>query len=148
MNRERLTHKATALLLEPAVVDATGASDAVDLQGFDAAEIVVLHGDVTAAAGANNLALKLQAAPDGANPALIASYADVAAADLRGAFTLLQNAVTAGVQRVGYVGTGRYLRVVITETGTAEAVVGIAAVLELSDRQPANAKTPAVSTPA
>lgn len=142
MNRERTTHKADAVLLAPANVDATTASDYVDTQGFDAAEIVVVHGDVTAAAGANTLTLTVQEAADGEDPEAAASYSTVAAADLVGAFTVLGNGVTAGVQRVAYRGTGRYLRVVATEAGTAAAVIGAIALLELSDREPANAKTP------
>lgn len=139
MNRERVTHKTVASLRAPATLDATGSSAYVDTQGYDAAEVVVHHGDVTAAAGANNLALKLQHAD--ATPGAAGSYEDVPAADLRGTFALLENGVTAGVQRVAYVGGKRYLRLVATETGTAAAVVGVLAVLELSDREPANAKT-------
>lgn len=148
MNRERLTHKADALLLAPATVAATAGTDAVDLQGFDAVEVVVAHGDVTAAAGANNFVLSLSSAPDGSVITDLGAYSAVAAADVVGSFDTLENGVLAGVQRVGYIGTDRYLRVVITETGTASAEIGIVALLELSDREPANVKTPDVDTPA
>lgn len=146
MNRERVTSKASATLLAPAAVAATAASGYVDLQGFDAVEVVVNHGIVTAAAGANNLVITLQAAADGATPGSAAAYATVPAADLRGSFNTLENGVLAGVQRVGYVGTGRYLRAVVTETGTAAATLGALALLELSDREPANTKTPATGS--
>lgn len=146
MNRERVTHKAAATLLEPAAVSSTTASGYVDLQGFDAAEVVVNHGDVTAAAGDNSLDLTLQAAADGATPGTAGEYTTVPAADLVGAFTALENGVTAGVQRVAYIGTGRYLRAVATLTGTASATLGAVALLELSDREPANTKTPAAGS--
>lgn len=147
MNRETLTHKAAAQLLAPAAVSATGASVAVDLQGFDAVEVIVPHGAVTADAGANSLTISLSAAPDGADPEELDDYAAVDAADLVGEFDVLENGVAAGVQRVGYIGRGRYLRAVITEAGTASATLGVIALLDLSDRDPANVKTPAVFTP-
>lgn len=146
MNRERVTHKAAATLLEPAAVDETTTSDYVDLQGFDAVEVLVQHGDVTASAGSNTLTITLQEAADGEDPDDAGVYSTVAAADLRGAFTVLGNGVTAGIQRVGYVGSGRYLRAVVTEAGTAAATLGAIALLELSTREPANALTPTTGT--
>lgn len=146
MNRETLTSRATALLRAPAVLDDDAATSFVDLQGFDAVEVLIAHGAVTAAAGANNIAFAIEIAPDGADPEDEGEYAAAPTADLIGSFTLLANAVAAGVQRVAYRGPARYLRVTADETGTASAVVGVVAVLDKSDRSPANAKTPATGT--
>lgn len=139
MNRETVTSKKVVQLLAPAAVTATGTSAYIDLQGFDAVDIIVPHGATTADAGSHNLLLELQE-KDSA-PQTAAGYTDVAAADLVGEFALLENAVAAGVQVVGYRGTKRYLRVLMTETGTHSTVLGVLAVLTLADRDPANAKT-------
>jgi len=148
MNRELLTHKAVVALLATAAVDADASSDYVDLQGFDAAEFLVPFGDVTAAAGSNNLVITLEEAASGADPEDTGVYTPVAANDLVGALTQLQNGVTAGVGRVGYIGTGRYVRAVVTATGTASASLGVIAILENSVREPANSLTPSTGTPA
>jgi hypothetical protein len=139
MNREKVTSKKYAQLLAPAVVTDTGSSAYLDLQGFDALDIIVSHGAVTASAGANNFVITVQ--EKNTAPATAAGYTTVAAADLVGAFTTLENAVGAGVQVVGYRGSARYVRVLITETGTASAAIGVVAALQLSDRDPANAKS-------
>lgn len=139
MNREKVTGTKYAQLLAAATVTATGASHYVDLQGFDAVDFIVAYGDVTASAGANNFVISLEEKDTA--PATAAGYTAVAAADIRGTPVTLQNGVTAGVFAIGYVGTKRYVRVVITETGTASATIGVLAALKLSDREPANAKS-------
>ena len=139
MNREQVTSKKVVQLLAPAAVTATGTSVYLDLQGFDSVEIIVPHGATTAEAGSHNLLLELQ--EKNTAPQTAAGYTDVVAADLVGGFTLLENAVAAGVQVVGYKGSARYIRVLMTETGTHSTVLGVLAILGLSDRDPANAKT-------
>jgi hypothetical protein len=140
MNRETVTSKKYVQLLAPgaAITDDTGTAY-VDLQGFDAVDIVVTYSNVTASAGNNKFDVIVQEAS--AAPATAGSYTAVAAANLRGSFPVLQNGVTANVASVGVVGSKRYLRVLLDETGTASVIASVMAVLTLSDRDPANAKT-------
>ena len=58
----------------------------------------------------------------------------------------LEDGVTANVSSVGVVGSDRYLRVLLDETGTASVIASVMAVLTLSDRDPANAKTVTTGT--
>ena len=140
MNRETVTAKKYVQLLAPgAAITADASSAYVDLQGFDAVDIVVTYSNVTASAGANNFAVKVQEAS--ATPGTAGSYTDVAASNLRGSFPSLANAVTANVASVGVVGSKRYLRVLFAETGTASVIASVVAVFTLADREPANAKT-------
>ena len=140
MNRETVTSKKYVQLLAPAAaVTADTSSVYLDLQGFDAVDIVATYSNVTASAGSNNIVIKVQEAS--ATPGSAGSYTDVVAANLRGTMPTLQNAVTANVASVGVVGSKRYLRVLLDATGTVSAFVSLMAVLTLSDRDPANAKT-------
>jgi len=139
VNRETITSKKYVRLFDPATVTADSSSRYLDTQGFDTVDIVVVYSDVTASAGANNFVIKVQ--EKDATPGTASGYTDVAAADLRGTFPVLQENVTANVAAVGYVGDARYLRVLIDETGTASATIAVVAVLGLSDRDPANSKT-------
>lgn len=135
MNRDTRTTAAFASLLAPAAaLTATTGTGYVDLQGADAVEVIVAHGAVTADAGANNFVITLQHADE--NPAATGSYATVPASDLNGSFELLQNGVAAGVQAVGYRGPRRYLRAVLTETGTAQVIASVSARLGLLGAQP------------
>lgn len=94
-----------AASLLPASRSASGTGDAVDLRGFESAFAVA---QVGAMAG-GTVTPSLEASYDGT------SYAAVGTADLLGTFS----AITAGtaVQRVGYSGTGRYLKGVFTQAG-------------------------------
>jgi len=140
MNRETVTSKKYVQLLAPgAAITADTSTRYVDLQGFDAVDIVVTYSDVTAATGANNFVVVVQEAS--AAPGTAGSYTAVAAANLRGTIPTLEDGVTANVSSVGVVGSKRYLRVLLDETGTASVIASVMAVLTLSDRDPANAKT-------
>ena len=144
MIREQVSHKATVLLLEPETQTDTVGSDYVDLRGFDAVTFLIPHGDVTAAGGANNFVFTLE--HKDTVPGTAAGYEAVAAADIRGDFDVLENAVTAGVMQVAYVGNRRYVRVVATEAGTASAVFGVVAVLEKGHMGPESDITPDTDT--
>lgn len=145
MNRELVTSKKYANLLTPAAaLTATTYTQYIDLQGFDAVDILVHHGDVTASAGEHYFTVTIQETDD--TPTTASNYANTAASNYRGSFTALGNGVTAGVQAVAYVGAKRYIRVAITETGTASAIVGVVAALQLSDRDPANTKSVTTGT--
>ena len=135
-NRELTTSTRYVQLIEPAAVSATGRTAYVDLQGWDAVDFLVDYGDVTAAGGANNFVITLQ--EKDTVPGTAAGYTAVAAADRTGAFTQLEDGVTSGNSVVGYRGGARYVHVLITETGTAAAVIGVTAVLRKFTRQPSN----------
>lgn len=77
----------------------------VDLVGYGAAMAVVHAGTITDGTHTP----KLQESSDNS------SFSDVAAADLDGVFAALTSNT---IQRVGYKGSKRYLRVVVTVTGS------------------------------
>lgn len=145
MNRETVTSKKYVQLLAPgAAITADTQTKYVDTQGFDAVDIVVTYSDVTASAGSNNFVIKVQEAS--ASPTAVGSYTAVASTNLRGTFPTLQDGVTANVASVGVVANKRYLNVFLDETGTASVIASVMAVLTLSDRDPANAKTVTTGT--
>ncbi len=95
--------------LSPAArVNGTATGTAVDLRGYDAAVITVSFGAYT----------------DGTHtPSVVHSvdgvtYTAVAAADIDGAFTAVSSSAGANtLQQVGYIGSQRYVAVVMTTTG-------------------------------
>ena len=90
--------------ISPAAHTATVTGASVDLQGFNAACAVVSAGTVTDGTHTP----KLQESNDNI------TFTDVAVGDLHGAFI----AVTTGsIQKVGYKGVQRYLRLVSTVAG-------------------------------
>ena len=102
--------------LVPAVRTATADGTGADLRDYDGALGVVEAGAV---AGAGNQTAKLMESDDSTN-GVDGNWNDVAAGDLLGAFAspLVQNSV----QRVGYIGRKRWLRVTITHnSGTSVA---------------------------
>jgi hypothetical protein len=90
--------------LSPAVTTATTNGAGVDLQGFGSAVVVFHPGAIT----------------DGTHTPSVeesdddAAYATVAAADLQGTLAVLADDT---IQRVGYIGTKRYVRAVSTVAG-------------------------------
>jgi hypothetical protein len=101
--------------LTPAVRTASANGVAVDLLGYGSAMAIVNVGAIVAS---GDQTAKLQAGDqsDGSDAA------DVTGADLDGAFTtpLAANSV----QRVGYLGNKRYLRVVITHNSGTSVATG------------------------
>ena len=136
-NRELTTSTRYVQLTEPQTRAAAFRSAAIDLRGWDAVDIVIDYGDVTAAGGANTLTPTLQEA--NVTPAAIGSYSAVAAADRTGDFTVLGNAVTTGQSVVGYRGPARYVHVNVALAGASSAVIGITAVLRRAAQDPSNA---------
>ncbi len=97
--------------IDPATYNSDQTGAGVDLRDYDAAMAVVQSGALTDGTHTP----KLQESDDDV------SYTDVAAADLEGSFApIAANAV----QRVGYRGTKRYVRVFVTSSGTTGAVYG------------------------
>lgn len=97
--------------LNPAAQNTNQSGFGVDLQGYEAAMAVVQSGVFTDGAHIP----KLQESDDNA------AYTDVASENLEGSFS----AVTANaVQRVGYKGAKRYIRVFVTSSGATGAIYG------------------------
>lgn len=95
----------------PQVLTATNTSSGVDLAGFESATVVISTGAIVAS---GNFTPKLQDSADNS------TFADVAAADLIGSFPSALAATT--VYKVGYKGSKRYVRSVLTlNSGTSIA---------------------------
>jgi len=110
--------------LPPAVrVNGTASGTSANLQGFNAALIVITPGVVTDGVHTP----KLQESDDNS------VFTDVAAADQLGALVALASNIA---QDVGYVGNKQYVRPVITTTGATTGAVCAAHVLR---GNPANA---------
>lgn len=110
--------------LAPAVrTNGTVNGSGVDLRGYDSAMAVVHFGAYTDGTHTP----KLQESDDNA------AFTDVAAGDLQGSFTAVAASAGANtVQRVGYVGTKRYVRIVMT-TASATSGAGSAATIVRSN---------------
>lgn len=103
--------------LVPQVLAATDTgANPIDLQGFNSALVIINTGAV---AGAGDFTAKLQHSDTTTG----ADFVDVTAADLLGAFpaSLAQNLV----YKVGYKGSRRYLRTVVTKNGGTSIAAGI-----------------------
>ncbi len=87
--------------IKPAAYTATVTGSSVDAANYDEAMVVIDPGTITDGTHTP----KLQESADNS------TFTDVAAADLDGAFAAI---ATATVQKVGYIGRLRYLRVVST----------------------------------
>ncbi len=102
--------------LAPAVLAATDTGDAMDLQGFNSALLVVNTGAIVSS---GDFTTKLQES----DTTTSGDFSDVAAADLIGEFPASLEADS--VVRVGYRGTKRYLRQVTTKNSGTSIAVGI-----------------------
>lgn len=95
--------------IDPATYNSDQTGAGVDLRGFGSSMAAIQSGALTDGTHTP----KLQESDDDA------TYADVAAADLEGAFA---NIAADAVQRVGYKGAKRYVRVFVTSSGTTGAI--------------------------
>lgn len=98
----------------PQTFTATGTGTAVELRDYNSAMVIVSLGTV---ATGGTLTPSLTESDDGT------TYTAVASGDLSAAFTA-GTATIAVFQRVGYKGTGRYIKPVITQSGTGAGAVG------------------------
>jgi hypothetical protein len=89
----------------PATLTATNTSAAIDLQGFDAATLLINTGAI---GGSGNFTPKLQHSDTTTSE----DFADVPAAGLIGTFPAALAGST--VYKVGYIGNKRYIRTVLT----------------------------------
>lgn len=112
--------------LAPAARTASANGTGVDLQGFEAALVVLSPGTITDGTHTP----KLQESDDNS------SFSDVAAADLIGSFAALASNT---IQKVGYKGAKRYVRAVVTVSGATTGGVYAATIVK------GNARTAPVS---
>lgn len=97
----------------PAVLTATNTSAAIDLLGFNSAAVIINTGAI---ASSGNFTPKLQES----DTTTSGDFTDVAAGDLQGSFPTALSA--SSVLKVGYAGTKRYIRTVLTlNSGTSIA---------------------------
>jgi hypothetical protein len=126
MRRDLHNRIETVLLMEPVDLAHTETpSRLLDTKGFDRAELSVIVGALTGVDGNNTVIFKAQES----NTTVGTDFTDVAAADLIGAFTLVNSTSKDSVlQRVGYKGSKRYVRLIPDYTGTG-ITVGIIVVI-------------------
>lgn len=104
-------------LLRTATVEGSG----VDLRGYDSAMVIVDAGTVTD----GTFTPSLEESDDNS------TFTTVAAADLEGSFTAVTSSADDGVQSVGYKGDARYVRAVLTASGSPSTGGTIGAVFAL-----------------
>lgn len=120
MNREMASNVEVVEAIRPAVFSGNATGQGVDRQGYDSLTFGVAVGAI---AGSGNMTMKVQHDDDPA----FGTVADVDAADLVGAFTT--PLVTNTVQKIGYRGTKRYVRLFGTLNSGTSVAVGAVAVL-------------------
>jgi hypothetical protein len=120
-------------------------SNLIDTKGFESAEIMVIVSALTGVDGSNSILPVLQEC----DTTVGTSFTAVATADMIGAFTLIDSSTEDSViERVGYIGNKRYLRVKIDYTGTSisAGVVGVVGLLGNAIHTPGSDVTPVSST--
>lgn len=119
--RDLLRNTRVTTTLSPAIrTNGTATGDAVDLRGFDSAVIVISFGTWTDGTHTPSVQHSL----DGT------SYANVAASDLDGSITAVNGADGSNTaQSVGYIGSQRYVRVLMTVSGATSGALSGASVI-------------------
>jgi len=138
--REFQTQLDHAVAMKFAQRTATANGEILDLKDVGAVDIVVFTGVVTTADASNRFNFKLQEGNDSG----LSDAADVAAADtvvdgtIGGTPAALNNTnlLDKILTRISYRGYKRYIRLVATETGTADASFGAVAVKAHTPKQP------------
>lgn len=105
----------------------------VDVRGFDSAQFVLIAGAVSTADGSNTFALSLTHGDEvggGDQTAVPAGeFSGAAIVDATGDADSVIGAIS-------YVGNKRYVRAVLTETGTASATLGVVGLLSHAHQEP------------
>ncbi|MGQ3041107.1 MAG: hypothetical protein ACT6TH_15300 [Brevundimonas sp.] len=99
----------------PAVISATNTSAAIDLAGYESATLLINTGAI---ASAGDFTPKLQES----DTTTSGDFTDVAAGDLIGTFPTSLAADT--LYKVGYSGTKRYVRTVLTKNSGTSIIAG------------------------
>lgn len=113
--RDLANNVAAVQAVAPAVLDATNTSAAIDLQGFESAAVIINTGAIVSA---GDFTAKLQESDTTTG----GDFTDVVAANLVGSFPA--SLVADSVVKVGYVGSKRYLRTVITKNSGTSIAAG------------------------
>ena len=124
--RDLLTDIRISTTLQPAArVNGTANGLTVDLRGYDSACVAVIFGTWTDGTHTPSL----QHSSDGT------SWANVAASEVYGVLTPVASAIGGNsVQNVGYLGSLRYLRVVLTTAGATSGALSYATVINGNPR--------------
>lgn len=137
---------APVVLLEAAdLAHANTTTALLDCQNFGSAEIWLAIGALTGVDGSNYVTPKLQECDTTEGD----DFTDVAAADMDGAFSKVDaTSKDSVIQRVAYIGGKRYIRVVLTYTGTtiSAGIIGCYGVLGRPSVAPIAAQAAASST--
>lgn len=113
--RDLANNVAAVQAVAPAVLSATNTSAAIDLQGFESAAVIINTGAIVSA---GDFTAKLQESDTTTG----GDFTDVVAANLVGSFPA--SLVADSVVKVGYVGSKRYLRTVITKNSGTSIAAG------------------------
>lgn len=111
----------------PAVLSATNTSAAIDLIGFESAAIVINTGAIVSA---GDFTAKLQES----DTTTSGDFTDVVAANLVGTFP--ESLAADSVVKVGYIGTKRYVRTVITKNSGTSIAAGAVVVKGRANQRP------------
>jgi hypothetical protein len=125
--RDLASNIGVAASLVPATQSATAKGTAVDLRDYDSAALVITTGAIVASGLYVMSMQESDTTTDG-------DFADVGADDMVGSFPASLAAST--TYKVGYVGTKRYVRAVITKTSGTSIDAGAAFVLGNAHRSP------------
>ena len=128
MNKDLHNSISVCVMREAADYTANANSNLLNRTGFESCEILVAVGALQGVDGSNYLVISLQECDTTAGT----SFTNVATTDLLGAFTKIDaTSEDSIIQRVGYLGNKKYLRVVLTETGsiTTGSIIGVYAIL-------------------
>lgn len=146
MRRDLRNNIAAVLLKEPVnAVATTVVSSILDTAGFEGIEIEAIIGDLTGVDAANHLTPILQESDTLAG----AAFATVAATEVIGAFTRIDAiAKDSTIQRVGYIGKKRYIRVnfVYVGIGITAGIIGCVGIMGLPESAPTVAPAPLAAT--
>jgi hypothetical protein len=116
-----------AVALSPAVQAATIKGNAIDLQAFNAAALVINTGAI---AGAGDFTAKMQESDTTTD----GDFSDVVSGDLIG--TLPASLTADGAFKQGYRGSRRYIRVVLTKNGGTSIAAGAVVVKANAHQRP------------
>jgi len=146
MRRDLKNNIATVLLKEPVdAVATTVVTSILDTAGYEGIEIDAIIGELTGVDGSNHVTPILQES----NTVVGTDFTTVAAADAIGAFTKVDATTEDSViQRVGYIGKKRYVRVnfVYAGVGITAGIIGCIGVMGRPETAPAVAPAPLAAT--
>ena len=146
MNHEIYNDIAHVMLKEP--VDAahtTWKSNILDTQGFESALLLAIIGALTGVDSSNYITLTLEESDTTAD----ADFSTVDSSEVKGAFTVINaDDEDQVIQKVGYLGIKRYIRVVGTYTGSSisAGICGVVGLLSHGRVKPVTAPDPVSAT--